>query len=84
MLQDGSDAKGDGECFPAEGSLDSYIARLLETKIRLINAVEADDVPSAVSSSARVKTSHGLPSDGMEVKRSICARTRAFRIARPP
>ena len=54
MLQDGSDAKGDGECFHAEGSLDSYIARLLETKSRLINAVEADDVPSAVSSSARV------------------------------
>ena len=35
------------EYFHAEGSLDSYIARLLETKIRLINAVEADDVPDA-------------------------------------
>ena len=35
------------EYFHAEGSLDSYIARLLETKIKLINAVEADDVPDA-------------------------------------
>ena len=35
------------EYFHAEGSLDSYIARLLETKIKLINAVESDDVPDA-------------------------------------
>ena len=35
------------EYFHAEGSLDSYIARLLETKIKLINAVEADDAPDA-------------------------------------
>lgn len=35
------------EYFHAEGSLDTYIARLLETKIKLINAVEAEDVPDA-------------------------------------
>jgi len=33
-------------CF-ADGSLDAYIARLLETKIRLITAVEAEEAPSA-------------------------------------
>jgi SWI/SNF-related matrix-associated actin-dependent regulator of chromatin subfamily A-like protein 1 len=33
------------EYFHADGSLDAYIARLLETKIKLINAVEAEDVP---------------------------------------
>ena len=35
------------EYFHADGSLDAYIARLLETKIKLINAVEAEDVPDA-------------------------------------
>lgn len=35
------------EYFHAEGSLDTYIARLLETKIKLINAVESEDVPDA-------------------------------------
>lgn len=35
------------EYFHAEGSLDSYIARLVETKIKLINAVEVDDAPDA-------------------------------------
>jgi SWI/SNF-related matrix-associated actin-dependent regulator 1 of chromatin subfamily A len=35
------------EYFHAEGSLDAYIARLLETKIRLIDAVEGEDVPDA-------------------------------------
>jgi hypothetical protein len=33
------------EYFHAEGSLDAYIARLLEAKIRLINAVEAEHIP---------------------------------------
>ena len=33
------------EYFHAEGSLDTYIARLLESKIKLINAVEADEIP---------------------------------------
>jgi SWI/SNF-related matrix-associated actin-dependent regulator 1 of chromatin subfamily A len=33
------------EYFHAEGSLDAYIARLLETKIQLINAVAAEQVP---------------------------------------
>lgn len=35
------------EYFHAEGSLDGYIARLLEAKIALINAVEAEDIPDA-------------------------------------
>jgi SWI/SNF-related matrix-associated actin-dependent regulator 1 of chromatin subfamily A len=35
------------EYFHAEGSLDGYIARLLEAKIALINAVEAEDFPDA-------------------------------------
>ena len=35
------------EYFHAEGSLDGYIARLLEAKIALINAVEAEDFPEA-------------------------------------
>jgi len=34
------------EYFHADGSLDSYIARLLAAKIALINAVEADEAPS--------------------------------------
>jgi SWI/SNF-related matrix-associated actin-dependent regulator 1 of chromatin subfamily A len=33
------------EYFHAEGSLDGYIARLLETKVALISAVEAEDFP---------------------------------------
>ena len=33
------------EYFHAEGSLDTYIARLLESKIKLINAVESDEIP---------------------------------------
>lgn len=33
-------------CY-AEGSLDAYIARLLEAKMRLITALEADETPSA-------------------------------------
>jgi SWI/SNF-related matrix-associated actin-dependent regulator 1 of chromatin subfamily A len=35
------------EYFYADGSLDLYIARLLEAKIKLITAVEAQDAPSA-------------------------------------
>jgi hypothetical protein len=35
------------EYFHAQGSLDGYIARLLEAKIALINAVEAEDFPDA-------------------------------------
>jgi hypothetical protein len=35
------------EYFHAEGSLDGYIARLLEQKMRLIEAVECEDVPDA-------------------------------------
>jgi SWI/SNF-related matrix-associated actin-dependent regulator 1 of chromatin subfamily A len=35
------------EYFHAEGSLDEFIARLLEAKIRLINAVEAEETPDA-------------------------------------
>jgi hypothetical protein len=35
------------EYFHAEGSLDGYIARLLEAKIALISAVEAEDIPDA-------------------------------------
>jgi hypothetical protein len=35
------------EYLHAEGSLDGYIARLLEAKIALINAVEAEDFPDA-------------------------------------
>lgn len=35
------------EYFIAEGSLDTYIAELLQTKIRLIGAVEADDIPDS-------------------------------------
>ena len=34
------------EYFHADGSLDTYIARLLEAKIALINAVEAEEAPS--------------------------------------
>jgi SWI/SNF-related matrix-associated actin-dependent regulator 1 of chromatin subfamily A len=33
------------EYFHANGSLDAYIARLLETKMRLIDAVQAEDIP---------------------------------------
>jgi SWI/SNF-related matrix-associated actin-dependent regulator 1 of chromatin subfamily A len=33
------------EYFHAEGSLDAYIARLLEAKMQLIGAVEAEEVP---------------------------------------
>jgi len=33
------------EYFHAGGSLDTYIARLLESKIKLINAVESDEIP---------------------------------------
>jgi SWI/SNF-related matrix-associated actin-dependent regulator 1 of chromatin subfamily A len=33
------------EYFHAEGSLDGYIARLLEQKMQLINAVEVEDIP---------------------------------------
>jgi SWI/SNF-related matrix-associated actin-dependent regulator 1 of chromatin subfamily A len=33
------------EYFHAEGSLDAYIARLLEAKMKLIGAVEAEEVP---------------------------------------
>jgi SWI/SNF-related matrix-associated actin-dependent regulator of chromatin subfamily A-like protein 1 len=35
------------EYFHAEGSLDGYIAQLLERKMELINAVEAEEVPDA-------------------------------------
>jgi SWI/SNF-related matrix-associated actin-dependent regulator 1 of chromatin subfamily A len=35
------------EYFHAENSLDGYIARLLDTKIRLIGAVEAEQAPDA-------------------------------------
>ena len=35
------------EYFHAEGSLDTYIARLLESKIKLINAVESDEIPDS-------------------------------------
>jgi SNF2 family DNA or RNA helicase len=35
------------EYFHGHGSLDGYIAQLLETKIRLISAVEADEIPDA-------------------------------------
>jgi SWI/SNF-related matrix-associated actin-dependent regulator 1 of chromatin subfamily A len=35
------------EYFHAEGSLDGYIARLLEAKIALINAVKVEDLPGA-------------------------------------
>jgi hypothetical protein len=35
------------EYFHAHGSLDGYIARLLETKIQLMAAVEAEEIPDA-------------------------------------
>jgi SWI/SNF-related matrix-associated actin-dependent regulator of chromatin subfamily A-like protein 1 len=35
------------EYFHAEGSLDTYIARLLSRKMELISAIEADEVPDA-------------------------------------
>jgi SNF2 family DNA or RNA helicase len=35
------------EYLLASGTLDTYIARLLEAKLRLVQAVEADDVPDA-------------------------------------
>jgi hypothetical protein len=35
------------EYFHGHGSLDGYIAQLLETKIRLIAAVQADEIPDA-------------------------------------
>jgi hypothetical protein len=35
------------EYMLADGTLDAFIAELLEAKLRLINAVEADDAPSA-------------------------------------
>src|SRR5258705_7190378 len=36
------------EYMMADGTLDAFIAELLEAKLRLINAVEADDAPSAL------------------------------------
>jgi SNF2 family DNA or RNA helicase len=35
------------EYLLADGTLDGYIARLLERKLRLVKAVEADEVPDA-------------------------------------
>ena len=43
----GQDRQVTVEYLLANGTLDSYIARLLEAKLALVQAVEADEVPDA-------------------------------------
>jgi len=38
------------EYLIADGTLDGYIAQLLEAKLKLVNAVESDEVPTHRSS----------------------------------
>jgi hypothetical protein len=67
------------EYFHAEGSLDGYIARLLEAKITLLNAVAAEDFPDASIIAHEVDLRRLAPALIEEVRLTRAATLKPFR-----